>query len=363
MNGTAIDWVDDLFHLFGRDPPPNFTLYLALSVILLPVPILFFFMYSARPRQGLVPPYRERVLILGASSGVGEQLALQYAHRGCRNLVLVARRKDELERVRLACEKKRKEGEEWDQSQQAPGWEDVKDKETVTIIEADCTKAEDLIAIRQTIRKAMGGLDTMHIVFGASALKSLLGVAGVDPKQAASSPYATLEGIQTALQATSTIHHINVASTAAALATFIPLLQLTSPAPSIVLLSSVAALVPPPTRSLYAASKAAQLHLFQAVRIESQAQAQSSAGKRKDVKFLAIAPATIRTAFRLSAVDGTVDSSTSAKDSSWDAKGSSDILEPGQVAYAAIKGSDRMEEGIQTMPGKYRFVRYAQLAV
>lgn len=151
MEGTAIDWVDDLFHLFGREPPPNFTLYLALTIIVLPIPILLFFMHSARPRQGLVPPYRERVLILGASSGVGEQLAYQYSHRGCRNLVLVARRKEELERVKAECDKKRKEGEEWDQSQQAPGWEDV--KETVTIIEADCTNAEDLIRIRQTVRK------------------------------------------------------------------------------------------------------------------------------------------------------------------------------------------------------------------
>lgn len=80
-----------------------------------------------------------------------------------------------------------------------------------------------------------------------------------------------------------------------------------------------------------------------------------------------MAPATIRTAFRLGAVDGPPDPESS-KDSSWDSsstnsKGKSDILEPQDVAYASIKGADRMEEGIQTMPGKYRLVQFAQLIV
>lgn len=209
----------------------------------------------------------------------------------------------------------------------------------------------------------MGGLDTLHIIFGASALKSLLGVAGVEPKTA-STPYATLEGVQNTLEAASKIHNINVASTAAVLATFIPLLQLTSAAPSIVLLSSVAALVPPPTRALYAASKAAQLQLFQAVKVETDAQAEfPGSSKRQKVKFLAMAPATIRTAFRMGAIDGAPDPD-GAPDSSWDkSKGKSDILEPEEVAYASIKGADRMEDGIRTMPAKYRAVQFAQLIV
>jgi NADPH:quinone reductase-like Zn-dependent oxidoreductase len=149
---SALGWVDDLFHLFGREPPPNLNLYIALVTILVPLPIVFLFVHSARPRQGIVPPYRERVLILGASSGVGEELALQYSQRGCRNLVLVARRADELAKVKAKCDERRKEGEEWEQSQEAPGWEKV--GETVTTIAADCTKPEDLLKIRQLVRKS-----------------------------------------------------------------------------------------------------------------------------------------------------------------------------------------------------------------
>lgn len=256
MDATAIGWVDDLFHLFGAEPPPNFTLYLALTIVLLPVPVVLLFIHSSRPRQGVVPPYRERVLILGASSGVGRELALQYAHRGCRNLLLVGRREKELLEVKKLCEQRRKEGEEWDMSQQAPGWEEALAKECVTVVAGDCTKPEDLLRIRQEVRKceyscgwdeilawqhsdiplvlspdssAMGGLDTLHIVFGASALRSLLGIANVDPLASAngsaeinaSNAHATLEGIQATSEAARRIMDTNVASTAAVLATFV----------------------------------------------------------------------------------------------------------------------------------------------
>lgn len=76
----------------------------------------------------------------------------------------------------------------------------------------------------------------------------------------------------------------------------LPFLSRTSPSPSVLLLSSVAAVAPAPTRALYGASKSASLILYQSLSIE-----------HPDVHFTAILPATIEGDFRASAVDaGTV---------------------------------------------------------
>ena len=72
-----------------------------------------------------------------------------------------------------------------------------------------------------------------------------------------------------------------------------------------------------------------------------------------------MAPSTIKTDFRKSAVDGPID--PTVKDSSWDASAksasSSDILTVEQVAYQAIRGSDRMVTGLVCMPLKFRWIR------
>jgi NADPH:quinone reductase-like Zn-dependent oxidoreductase len=53
-------------------------------------------------RPSLIPPDTERVLILGASSGVGRSLANLYAQRGAR-VCVVGRRKQLLEEVVREC--------------------------------------------------------------------------------------------------------------------------------------------------------------------------------------------------------------------------------------------------------------------
>lgn len=73
----------------------------------------------------------------------------------------------------------------------------------------------------------------------------------------------------------------------------IPTLSATSPAPSILLLSSLAAAVPAPTRSLYASSKVAALQLYRALAIEHPA-----------ITFTSVLPSTVEGGFRASAVDG-----------------------------------------------------------
>jgi short-subunit dehydrogenase len=72
----------------------------------------------------------------------------------------------------------------------------------------------------------------------------------------------------------------------------IPMLTRTSTAPAILLVSSMAALVPAPTRALYAATKASSLLLYQALSIE-----------HRDIAFTFVLPATIEGDFRASAVD------------------------------------------------------------
>lgn len=73
----------------------------------------------------------------------------------------------------------------------------------------------------------------------------------------------------------------------------IPFLTRTSPSPSILHLSTLAAIIPMPTRSLYTSSKAAALTLLQALAIE-----------HPEITFTHMLPVTIEGDFRRSAVDG-----------------------------------------------------------
>lgn len=66
-------------------------------VALLTAPFLFRASRSPK-RSSIIPPLQERVLILGASSGVGRVLASLYAARGAR-ACLVARRESELKKA------------------------------------------------------------------------------------------------------------------------------------------------------------------------------------------------------------------------------------------------------------------------
>ena len=72
----------------------------------------------------------------------------------------------------------------------------------------------------------------------------------------------------------------------------IPLLESSSSSPSIALVSSAAAVLPAPTRTLYCASKAASLVLYQALVTE-----------HPKITFTNIIPTTVEGEFRASAVD------------------------------------------------------------
>lgn len=87
-------------------------------------------------RQTAIPANKERVLVLGASSGIGSKIALSYAARGARTLV-VGRREAELETVRVECVK-------------------LSSKlEKALKYVGDFTSPADLVAIREMIAKGL----------------------------------------------------------------------------------------------------------------------------------------------------------------------------------------------------------------
>ena len=71
------------------------------------------------------------------------------------------------------------------------------------------------------------------------------------------------------------------------------MLYRTSRSPAILLVSSLAAVIPAPTRSLYASTKSASLLLYQSLAIE-----------HPKISFSLVIPSTVEGGFRASAVDG-----------------------------------------------------------
>jgi NAD(P)-dependent dehydrogenase (short-subunit alcohol dehydrogenase family) len=81
--------------------PPTRDLAVAAGATLAAV-LTFYHIRERRSRTRKIQRTDERVLILGASSGVGRALAHMYAQRGAR-VCVVGRRKKEIEEVELEC--------------------------------------------------------------------------------------------------------------------------------------------------------------------------------------------------------------------------------------------------------------------
>jgi short-subunit dehydrogenase len=104
--------------------------------LLLAVPLLLRLL-KRRPgpsREQLVPPKHEHVLLLGASSGIGRDLAHAYARRGA-FICLVARRKEALDKVKEECV--------------GHGLEPSR----VLVVPANITSTEDLLNVRAAVEK------------------------------------------------------------------------------------------------------------------------------------------------------------------------------------------------------------------
>lgn len=146
-------------------------------------------------------------------------------------------------------------------------------------------------------RAAWSGIDTVVVAAGVSALQPVMNIVkqgGVE--RAKSVALKAIEGnyIGPLVSATTMVCVSSSFLTIAHCWTNqIPLLESTSKKPAIALISSLAAVVPAPTRGIYCSTKAAGLLLFQSLAIE-----------HPRIAFTNIIPATIEGDFRASAVDG-----------------------------------------------------------
>lgn len=138
----------------------------------------------------------ERVLVLGASSGVGHAIARQYARRGAR-VCVVARRADKINSLAAECNNS-------SNNRQCIG------------VAADLSVVEDMVRLRETIDREWGGLDTVHVCAGVSALQPVMALTGVEGDEDAGA-----KGIQDALDVTKKAVQGNLYGPMAAALTFV----------------------------------------------------------------------------------------------------------------------------------------------
>ncbi|KZV75236.1 NAD-P-binding protein [Peniophora sp. CONT] len=283
----------------------------------------YFHRYS-HSRQRVLPPRRERVLIIGASQGIGRAIAKRYAERGG-SLCIVSRKDSELEAVRLDLE----------EIASASGWEDG----AIASFVADFTIAEELVALRHALYEKWGGIDTLIVCAGVSATRALLDIAGGEDDMEGPG----VEGVQQCAQAATKALNGNYLGPLNTAVTMIPLMEKTSASPAIHLISSLGAAVPAPTRSLYGSTKAGALALYQALAIE-----------HPSITFSYILPSTVQGLFRASAVDA---ESVPAGQENPAPEFNTDGLQPDAVAKRCIAAIDKQEKLVFFPP----FYAYAQL--
>ncbi|KJA20900.1 hypothetical protein HYPSUDRAFT_166479 [Hypholoma sublateritium FD-334 SS-4] len=252
-----------------------------LAIAIIPLLLTLSYALRKKPRRSFkVPKNEERVLVLGASSGIGRSVARQYAARGAR-VCIVGRRESMLREVEAECRAART----------AAGFP-VSSPSDIFSVAADFASPDDMVRVRKAVEDAWGGLDTHVIAAGVSALQPLMAVAGAEVGRGIPLKDPTTKDIQhTANVALAAIRGNYLGPLIAAVA-FVPMLSNTSKSPSVVLVNSLASVIPAPTRTLYASTKASSLVLYQALSIE-----------HPSIRFTFLMPSTVEGNFRASAVD------------------------------------------------------------
>ncbi|KAI0649323.1 NAD-P-binding protein [Trametes meyenii] len=274
-----------------------------------------------RRRSAVLPRTSERVLIIGASSGIGRAIAHEYAKGGSR-VCIVGRREQQLNVVAEECVK----------LLPTPTAESPLDKAGAVLhVRADFNDVDAMVALRDKLENEWGGLDTLLVSAGVSALRPLLEVAGIEQHDGKLYPPRTdAAGVQRAVSAAAAAIQGNYIGPLVCAVTFIPLLSETSCAPSVLLMSSLAAVIPAPTRALYASTKGASLLLYQSLAIENPS-----------VAFTHVLPGTVEGDFRASAVDG---------GATREADPNKHGLKREAVAKRCLRAIDRREKAV-FMPG------------
>ncbi|TFL06349.1 hypothetical protein BDV98DRAFT_559259 [Pterulicium gracile] len=251
--------------------------YATTAVSLLTLYYLIQRLSSSPSRTLIIPANEERVLILGATSGIGREIALRYARRRAR-VCVVGRRAELLNEVSRDCMQLQT------------------DYTKVLGLVGDFTVVEDMVHVRDALQSKWGGIDTVIVNAGVSALRPLLDVT--DEYEHISGPpkerrMPSAAGIEQALKTSQAAITGNYSGPLIAAVTFIPLLEQTSRAPALLQVSSLASVIPAPTRTLYGSTKAASFLLYKALGIE-----------HPSVRVSCVLPSTVEGDFRASAVDG-----------------------------------------------------------
>lgn len=174
----------------------------SLAGAALAVAIPTVYLLSQRRQKRNLPD--ERVLILGASSGVGHAIARQYSKRSGVRICVVARRADKIKALEAECGGERCLG-----------------------IVADMTVVEDMVRVREEIAAAWGGLDTIHVCAGVSALQPVMALTGTTDAQ----DDAAVGGIQNAVDIAGRAVQGNLVGPLVAALTFVRILSAESQLP------------------------------------------------------------------------------------------------------------------------------------
>ncbi|KAJ9071929.1 hypothetical protein DSO57_1032425 [Entomophthora muscae] len=270
--------------------------------------------YKLSQRRRCFKYSSEKVVIIGASSGIGRELALIYAQRGA-SIILVARRKELLDELVLECK----------QIAHTASL-DIQ----VVSFPCDITSYKKLSQLSKLVDDKFQVIDTL--ILNAGAL-SVLKFADLILERTPTLPLAErLSSVQDILS-------INYTSFVHITAHLLSNLEL-STAGNIVVVSSAAGVVGTPTRSLYSASKHALHGFYNSLRMELEAAA-------SPVKVVIVCPGSVDTQLRLSSVDG------SKVDIRAVAGVKSGKLSPQSVAERIIQASDNSEE-LVFLPSTYR---------